>query len=143
LEAHVGVGVAGTSSVEHEADLMLLPRATAEACRDQAVSPQPSQVILLVEAKCISADAVPLGYGSGLLGLDKDLGASMIGALITTRPNPSVDRLLGQWGLSHLSNVLSAPGVVDVAEVEQFFDTFLKLWARSGSDWKRAKRRGG
>jgi hypothetical protein len=141
LEAHVGVGVAGASEVEHEADLLLLPQATAEACRDDGVAPHPGQVLLLVEAKFISAQAVPLGYGRGLLGLDKDLCGSMDGALVTTRASLAVDWLLTRWRLHHLGGVLAQPGVVNAEEVTRFFEAFLSKWARSGSEWRAPKRR--
>lgn len=135
LEAHVGVKVRGASGVLHEADLLLLPRAVAESCREDDQAPEVRQCTGLFEAKFIEARSVPLGYGRGLLGLDCDMLQLPRVALVTTRPSDSVDALLRSWSIAHVGEVLPRAGVIDDDELREFLSEVLAWWARSGRWW--------
>ena len=91
---------------------------------------------VLLEAKFISARTVPLGYGRGLLGLDRDMLQVPYAALVSTRPGPTVDDLLDAWGMRHLGGVLSAPGIINDGELREYFRALLEWWGESGRWWR-------
>jgi hypothetical protein len=74
LELHTGVGVVGKSKVVHEADVLVLPQADADRCRQYDLDPRGYDAELLIEAKYYT---VPVGLGTGreFLGLCSDVSA--------------------------------------------------------------------
>jgi hypothetical protein len=74
LEVHVGIFIAGRSTVPHEADLCVLEKREAQRCRLQGVHPRSSKVRLSVEAKFYGS---PLGIRlvREFAGLCSDLSA--------------------------------------------------------------------
>ena len=74
LELHTGVGVVGTSKVVHEADVLVLPQADADRCRNFDLNPRGSSALLLIEAKYYT-NPVGLGTGREFLGLSADVTA--------------------------------------------------------------------
>jgi hypothetical protein len=74
LEAHVGIKVTGKTGVEHECDVAVLSKDTAEWCRMHGVHPKSSRLILAVECKFL-AGLVPLHLGRAFVGLESDLSS--------------------------------------------------------------------
>jgi len=135
LEAHVGVKVRGESGVLHEADLLLMPRAVSEACRASGDAPGVRQAIAVLEAKFISADSVPLGYGRGLVGLGRDM-ALPLGALVSTRTSDTVSRLLARWKLHHVATEVTGTAGLNAATLRRHFEEVLAWWGSSGAGWR-------
>lgn len=136
LEVHIGVKVSGQSDTLHEADLLVLTRATGDGCRADHEAPAYQQLLTVFEAKFISANTVPLGYGRGLLGLAHDLDFAPRAALVTTRPGPSVERLLDHGyphRTKHVGDVLGGGAAV----LDRALDSLLADWQPSGRQWRR------
>jgi hypothetical protein len=74
LELHTGVGVVGQSKVVHEADVLVLPQADADRCRNFDLDPLGRNAELLIEAKYYT-NPVGLGTGREFLGLRSDVSA--------------------------------------------------------------------
>jgi hypothetical protein len=74
LEVHTAVSVVGKSRVVHEADVLVLPQADAERCRNFNLDPQGSDAELLIEAKYYT-NPVGLNTGREFLGLISDVSA--------------------------------------------------------------------
>jgi hypothetical protein len=74
LELHTGVGVVGRSKVVHEADVLVLPQADADRCRQYDLDPRGHDAELLIEAKYYT-EPVGLGTGREFLGLCSDVTA--------------------------------------------------------------------
>lgn len=75
LEVHTGVAVIGKSKVAHEADVLVLPSADAQRCRQLGIDPASHDAILVVEGKYYTTP-VTLGTGREFLGLEVDLSAN-------------------------------------------------------------------
>lgn len=74
LELHTGVGVVGKSKVVHEADVLVLPQADADRCRQFNLDPRGHDAELLIEAKFYT-EPVGLSSGREFLGLCSDVSA--------------------------------------------------------------------
>lgn len=72
LELHTGVKVVGQSKVPHEADVLVLPQAAGERCRNSDLDPRGRDAVLLIEAKYYTKP-VGLGTGREFLGLLSDV----------------------------------------------------------------------
>jgi hypothetical protein len=72
LELHTGIGVVGQSKVVHEADVLVLPQADADRCRNLNLDPPGRDTELLIEAKYYT-NPVGLGTGREFLGLRADI----------------------------------------------------------------------
>lgn len=94
LEAHVGVRVAGASSVLHECDVCVLLQEEANVCRNNpsTVTPRSSKVIIAVEAKYYSGD-LGLYLGRAFLGFLSDVSADK-SFFIVNRDCSSIEKLL-------------------------------------------------
>jgi hypothetical protein len=62
LEVHTGVGVVGKSKVVHEADVLVLPQAAADRCRDFDLDPRGYDAELLLRRSItrIRSDSAPV-----------------------------------------------------------------------------------
>ena len=74
LELHTGVSVVGQSKVPHEADVLVLPQADADRCRNLDLDPRGRDAELLIEAKYYT-NPVGLDTGREFLGLCSDISA--------------------------------------------------------------------
>jgi hypothetical protein len=74
LEVHLGIYVAGSSNVPHEADIAVIEAGEAERARSERVEPRSNQLLIAIEAKYY-ADNLPLSLGREYVGLHADLGA--------------------------------------------------------------------
>jgi hypothetical protein len=92
LEAHVGIYVAGRSTVAHECDVAVIDKAEAQRARAQGVHPRSSKARFTVEAKFY---ATPLGIALAreFTGLRSDLSAQT-SLFVTNTTAESVARLL-------------------------------------------------
>jgi len=92
LEAHVGIYVAGRSTVAHECDVAVIDKTEAQRARMQGVHPRSSKARFTVEAKFYST---PLGIALGreFTGLRSDLSAQT-SLFVTNTTAESVARLL-------------------------------------------------
>jgi hypothetical protein len=63
----------GASGVLHEADIAVLPRSEAAACRSNDVEPRASSACLTVECKFYGTP-LPLTMGRGFIGLCAEFG---------------------------------------------------------------------
>jgi len=92
LEAHVGIYVAGRSTVAHECDVAVIDKAEAQRSRMQGVHPRSSKARFTVEAKFYST---PLGIALAreFTGLRSDLSAQT-SLFVTNTTAESVARLL-------------------------------------------------
>jgi hypothetical protein len=98
LELHVGIYVAGKSTVVHECDVCMLDRAEAARCRNEGLHPRSSKVKFAVEAKFYGS---PLGIALAreFTGLCADLSATHT-SFVSNTTAENVARLL-----SHRSGV--------------------------------------
>lgn len=76
LELHVGVQVAGTSKVAHEADVLIIDSEAAERARRKKIHPPSSASLLILEAKYYKQRSVGLAEARNFLGLHFDTSAS-------------------------------------------------------------------
>jgi hypothetical protein len=76
LEVHVGIFVAGKSTIAHECDVAIVERAEAHRARLQGVHPRSSRTLFTVEAK-FYATALRIGLAREFTGLCSDLSAGM------------------------------------------------------------------
>jgi hypothetical protein len=92
LEAHVGIYLAGRSTVAHECDVAVIDKAEAQRARAQGVHPRSSKARFTVEAKFY---ATPLGIALAreFTGLRSDLSAQT-SLFVTNTTAESVARLL-------------------------------------------------
>lgn len=92
LEAHVGIYVAGRSTVAHECDVAVITKAEAQRARTLGVHPRSSKARFTVEAKFYST---PLGIALAreFTGLRSDLSAQT-SLFVTNTTAESVARLL-------------------------------------------------
>jgi hypothetical protein len=104
LELHTGVGVVGQSKVVHEADVLLIPQAEADRCRNLDLDPRWRDVELLIEAKYYT-EPVKLGTGREFLGLRADISARNK-VFVATLVNDSVSNLFSGKSVPHDVGVL-------------------------------------
>jgi hypothetical protein len=95
LEVHTAVSVVGKSKVVHEADVLVLPQADADRCRNFDLDPRGSDAELLIEAKYYT-DAVGLDEGREFLGLSSDVNARNKMFVATLAGNSVVSLFAGQ-----------------------------------------------
>ncbi|MEZ4711087.1 MAG: hypothetical protein R3A44_28070 [Caldilineaceae bacterium] len=74
LEVHIGAQFKGKSDVEHECDVAVLRKGTANLCRKRNQAPKYSQLILSAECKFYTAN-IGLGMSREFVGLTTDLTA--------------------------------------------------------------------
>lgn len=74
LEVHTGVKCVGKSGIEHECDIAVLRRGTAQRCRKESKSPKHRQIVVSVECKFYLAN-IRLGMSREFVGLTSDLTA--------------------------------------------------------------------
>jgi hypothetical protein len=101
---HTGVGVLGISKVAHEADVLVLPQAVADRCRQHDLDPRGHEAVLLIEAKYYT-DPVGLGTGREFLGLCSDVSAKEK-VFVATLAGGSVVSLFSGRRVSHDIGVL-------------------------------------
>jgi len=104
LEVHTGVGVLGMSKVAHEADVLVLPQADADRCREHDLDPRGHDAELLIEAKYYTA-RVGLATGREFLGLCSDVSAKNK-VFVATLARGSVTGLFSGRRVSHDIGVL-------------------------------------
>jgi hypothetical protein len=73
LEVHIGVYVQGRSKVVHECDVLVLPQAEAEICRERRVLPRSSKGLVAIECKFYGS-SLGIALARGLQGLHSDMG---------------------------------------------------------------------
>jgi hypothetical protein len=133
LEAHVGIYVAGRSEIAHECDVALLPARVAEACRRKRRDPHYSELKLGVEAKFVSARAVPLGYGRTFVGLAQEVRQPALMALAATKGGDTVLSLIDQHHGEHsrfFGDVEPGPSTPGAQALVGFVYEALRMWAR-------------
>ena len=94
LEAHVGILVAGKSSVVHECDVVVLHKAEADTCRREQVHPRHSKVILAVECKFYSTN-LGIDLARSFLGLTEEIQHSDR-YFVANTSSKSVEKMLSQ-----------------------------------------------
>lgn len=104
LELHTGVGVLGISKVAHEPDVLVLPQADADRCRQHNLDPRGHDAVLLIEAKYYT-EPVGLSTGREFLGLCSDVSAKNK-AFVATLAGGSVVSLFSGKRVSHDIGVL-------------------------------------
>lgn len=125
LEAHIGIRVAGQSSVLHECDVCVLLKAEADLCRFgwNRIAPRSSKVIIAVEAKYYTS-SLGLYLGRGFLGLTSDLSADK-SIFVSNTTSQSVEKLLASKRKLWERNIV--PGNVnDVDRLRITFQTAFK-----------------
>jgi hypothetical protein len=124
LEVHTGVAVIGKSKVAHEADVLVLPLAAAQRCRQLGIDPASHDAILVAEGKYYTTP-LTLGTGREFLGLEVDLSArfKIFSATIT---NPSVVHLLE--GRKRLYEVGVLPGRKAERDMQERFAQALRTF---------------
>lgn len=95
LEAHVGIFVAGRSQVEHECDVAVLHKSEAVLCRQKAVHPRSSKLIIAVECKFYINANLGINLGRSYLGLLHDIYSGER-FFVSTRDLSSVKRLFSK-----------------------------------------------
>jgi hypothetical protein len=95
LEIHLGVMVAGRSSVAHECDVAILSRVECERSRAGRVQPRHSGLIAAVEAKFYVASP-GIGIGRGFLGLGSELGSDKCALAFPAAAAANLDRLIAR-----------------------------------------------
>jgi hypothetical protein len=95
LEAHVGVYVAGRSQVEHECDVAVLHKSEADLCRQRAVHPRSSKLIVAVECKFYINANVGINLGRSFLGLLSDIYSGER-FFVSTKDSSSVKKLFAK-----------------------------------------------
>jgi hypothetical protein len=76
LEVHTGVKVIGKSSVEHECDICVIRKTTADRCRKTKTAPSYKNLVLSVECKFYTS-SIDLGMSREFVGLTSDLRARL------------------------------------------------------------------
>lgn len=94
----------GTSKVVHEADVLVLPQADADRCRDFDLDPRGYRALLLIEAKYYT-NPVGLGTGREFLGLSSDVTAKNK-VFVATLASESAVSLFSGKSVSHDVGVL-------------------------------------
>lgn len=118
LELHTGVGVVGQSKVVHEADVLVLPQADADRCRNFNLDPRGYDAELLIEAKYYT-DPVGLGTGREFLGLRADVSAKQR-VFVATLVSRSVVSLFSGKSVPHDVGVLPRrPGEISLLSLIQ------------------------
>jgi hypothetical protein len=92
LEVHVGVSIAGVSTLGHECDVAVLTSDECERSRRGLVLPRSRRVIVAIEAKYY-ASRLPLYLGRGFLGLGREFGRTPL-ALATNIESDGVVALV-------------------------------------------------
>jgi hypothetical protein len=92
LEIHLGVYVAGRSTVVHECDVCIVDRAEAERCRRDGVHPRSPKVRLAVEAKFYGS-SLGISLAREFTGLCADLSAAHM-SFVSNTSAQNVARLL-------------------------------------------------
>lgn len=82
----------GSSKVAHEADVLVVPEAVAQRCRQLNIDPPSRNAILVVEGKYYTTP-LTLGMGRQFLGLGAELTTRFV-MLAATVTHPSVVHLL-------------------------------------------------
>jgi hypothetical protein len=75
LEAHLGIHVAGKSTVTHECDVVVLEQEEATECRATGANPRYSSGLIFVECKYYSSN-LPLRLAREFLGLCREMRAA-------------------------------------------------------------------
>jgi hypothetical protein len=118
LELHTGVGVVGQSKVVHEADVLVLPQADADRCRNFNLDPRGYDAELLIEAKYYT-EPVGLGTGREFLGLRADVSAKYK-VFVATLVSASVVSLFSGKSVPHDVGVLPRrPGEISLLNLIQ------------------------
>ncbi|WP_328345225.1 hypothetical protein [Micromonospora sp. NBC_00421] len=127
LEVHTGVAVIGKSKVAHEADVLVIPSADAQRCRQLGIDPASHDAILVIEGKYYTTP-LTLGTGREFLGLEVDLSArfKVFAATIT---NPSVIHLLEGRKRTYEVGVL--PGRKAERDIQERFAQALRTYRQS------------
>jgi hypothetical protein len=134
LEAHLGVKVSGKAHVGkspstasgrllHEFDLIVLPEATASACRSKGDDPDHTAVTIHAEMKFYTGKlTLPLGRAS--IGMALECGLSGKSALITNQLGYTVQDLVEHHGVAFRFNVLPSKPNAE-RHVRKWFSSFL------------------
>lgn len=95
LEIHLGVKVAGRSSVAHECDVAILDAVECERSRVGSVHPRNGAVIGALEAKHYQASP-GLDIGRGFMGLSDELGAKKCALVFPSTASANLDVLIAR-----------------------------------------------
>jgi hypothetical protein len=94
LEAHLGIYMQGKSGRMHEADVAVLPRTEAAACRAEQAFPKAAKALCAIECKCHDT---PLGInlGRSFIGLSAEFGKERA-FFVMNQPEGQIGRLLDE-----------------------------------------------
>jgi len=106
LEAHVGVRVAGKSTVLHELDVCVLTHAEATTSRLYHVPPRSRSLELAIECKYYTTN-LALGLARSFIGLDTDLSTTEC-FFVSSNSSESVEALLTSRARKWDSKILPA-----------------------------------
>lgn len=123
LEAHLGVRVAGQSTVAHECDVSVLWATEAQMCRNDRVLPRSMSVEIAVECKFYTTP-VPLNLARSFIGLGADLTANHCYFVVNTS-SVNAERLLARKGKHWNTTVIPSNGY----EVQRLRNTFQTAFA--------------
>lgn len=125
LEAHVGIRVAGQSSVLHECDVCVLLKAEADLCRIgwDRIAPRSHRVIVAIEAKYYTS-SLGLYLGRGFLGLTSDISADK-SIFVSNTTSQSVEKLLASKRKLWERDIIPS-NANDVARLRVTFQTAFK-----------------
>jgi hypothetical protein len=132
FEVHGGIRIRGHSRQLHEADVSVLDRVSSRADRDKVGDPTTHEVLLTVEAKWLSDQTTPLGYGRGAVGLQLHVQCHCQRPavwLATSSANGPVKDLLDHYDatvVQHLADY--SAGALSLTELDDAVDACLARW---------------
>lgn len=126
LEVHLGIKIAGRSTVAHEFDVVALTKTGADAARSQNKNPLFTDVAAHAECK-FYAGKVGLGLARGLWGLSADCRLRRRGGLVTNGAEAdSPKSLLGKHGTYYRTGIVPT----STSGLDQVLAQRLTWWLR-------------
>ncbi len=105
LEAHVGVQIAGKSTVSHECDVVVLDRVEALACRESGANPRYKATLIIAECKYYPTSNLSLKLSREFLGFCREM-RKIDCFFVASRSSAPVLRVLSHSNCHRQTNVL-------------------------------------
>jgi hypothetical protein len=128
LEAHVGIQIAGKSTVPHECDVVVLDRVEAQACRDSGANPRYKSALIIAECKYYPTSNLSLKLSREFLGFCKEM-RKIDCFFVASRSSAPVLKVLSHSNCHRQTNVLpnSQPSVSLIHAFREKFNHFNAL----------------
>ncbi len=122
LEAHVGIQIAGKSTVSHECDVVVLDQVEAQACRNSGANPRYKCTVIVAECKYYPTSNLSLKLSREFLGFCREM-RKIDCFFVASRSSDPVLRVLSHSNCHRQTNVLpNTPTAVSL--IHAFRDKF-------------------